>query len=84
MKYRAAKPLDLARQHDASWMVSGGCRGSLCDFVPDSKQDAQPALAECRGSSCPVRSQCMAYAVDTRAYGVWGGAYLVWGQVKAA
>lgn len=60
------------------------CRDSDVDFVPDSKQDALGAMVLCHQSHCPVRSQCLAYGMATRAYGVWGGSYLVYGEAKAS
>lgn len=45
-------------------------------FFPEkdnpSKEDYAPALQECR--ACPVREQCLQYALDTKTKdGVWGG-----------
>ena len=41
-------------------------------FFPDSESDSGPALAVC--AVCPVRAQCLDFALRTRQNdGVWGG-----------
>jgi hypothetical protein len=70
-------------QESCAWMDRAACRGSLAEFVPDSKADAQQALRECQESSCPVRAQCLRFASDTGAHGVWGGHYLTYGVVTS-
>ena len=41
-------------------------------FFPDSESDAAPALEVC--AVCPVREECLEFALTTRQYdGVWGG-----------
>lgn len=54
------------------WPSQGACRGEDPDalFVQGAAQ--QQAKLVCR--SCPVRSECLAHALDTRTeFGVWGG-----------
>lgn len=60
---------------DTSWMQRGQCRVegvSTADFFP-SKQSGPVAVVEVCGR-CPVRAECLRYAVDTgQVHGVWGG-----------
>ncbi|MEV0452114.1 WhiB family transcriptional regulator [Streptomyces sp. NPDC050600] len=54
------------------WMVSALCRTAHADdlFVEGAAQSQARAL--CTG--CPVRSECLAHALDGRIeHGVWGG-----------
>ncbi|MFE9045667.1 WhiB family transcriptional regulator [Streptomyces sp. NPDC007818] len=55
-----------------SWVSSGRCRTANAEelFVVGAAQNRAKAL--CAG--CPVRAECLAYALDERVeYGVWGG-----------
>ncbi|MGH3098714.1 MAG: WhiB family transcriptional regulator [Streptosporangiales bacterium] len=55
-----------------SWSRAGACRDGDPDrlFVRGSEQHV--AKRVCR--HCPVRTECLAYALDHRMeYGVWGG-----------
>ncbi|MFE1272143.1 WhiB family transcriptional regulator [Streptomyces sp. NPDC058758] len=55
-----------------SWMSAGLCRAADADdlFVEGAAQNRAKAL--CGG--CPVRAECLAYALDGRIeHGVWGG-----------
>lgn len=54
------------------WPSQGACRGEDPDalFVQGAAQ--QQAKQVCM--ACPVRSECLAHALDTRTeFGVWGG-----------
>ncbi len=54
------------------WPSQGACRGEDPDalFVQGAAQ--QQAKQVCK--ACPVRSECLAHALDTRTeFGVWGG-----------
>lgn len=62
------------------WQDRAACRDAPADdFFPVSDplsdayaREAASALAVCR--SCPVRTPCLKFAVDTRApEGIWGG-----------
>jgi len=57
---------------DRSWMDEGACRGGDPDalFVRGAEQNV--AKLVCR--TCPVRTECLADALDSRTeFGVWGG-----------
>lgn len=55
------------------WVVFGTCRDADPDlFFPTSKEGAEQALAIC--ASCPVRPECLDYALEAgERFGVWGG-----------
>jgi WhiB family redox-sensing transcriptional regulator len=55
------------------WKEKAACRNlDTSLFFPDSEADAGPAKEVCAG--CPVREQCLQFALDTRQRdGVWGG-----------
>ncbi len=55
------------------WKADAACRDLDTNlFFPDSESDSGPALEVC--ASCPVRQQCLDFALLTRQNdGVWGG-----------
>ncbi len=55
------------------WLDQAACVDvALSVFFSDDGWDLLEALAICRG--CPVRQQCLEYALATRErHGVWGG-----------
>lgn len=57
----------------ADWMVDGACREVGGDvWYPEKGESAVPAKRLCLG--CPVRSQCLEYALEhDERFGVWGG-----------
>jgi WhiB family transcriptional regulator, redox-sensing transcriptional regulator len=69
----------FAASYDGTaWRALAACRGSDPElFFPVSKTglarvEAQRAKAICAG--CPVRRQCLDFALDTgQTYGIWGG-----------
>jgi hypothetical protein len=63
------------------WTRDAACQDSWFDFVPDTRAEALPALFECQTSRCPVATECLAFALATRAHGVWGGQFLRFGEV---
>lgn len=56
-----------------SWMTLGICAQTDPDaFFPEQGVNARNAKATCR--RCPVKAQCLQYALDNdERYGVWGG-----------
>lgn len=53
------------------WTLRAKCRGMEDALFPEGK-DQKRARTVCNG--CPVRSQCLAEALDNRIeWGVWGG-----------
>jgi WhiB family redox-sensing transcriptional regulator len=56
-----------------SWKALGSCRDHPeVDFFPDhDRWGEQRAKAVC--VECPVRAECMDYAITNREVGVWGG-----------
>ncbi len=55
------------------WFDDAACRDADTDvFFPKSDADAEAAKAIC--AVCPVREECLEFAVETRpSDGVWGG-----------
>ena len=58
---------------DRPWAAYGSCRGADPDlFFPGPDGTADEGIKVCGG--CPVREECLAWALETRmSYGVWGG-----------
>ena len=66
---------------DESWQRQAACRGPAAAlFYPPTAAEPRPARearerrakAICAG--CPVRSPCLAFALDSREpHGIWGG-----------
>lgn len=56
-----------------SWRAKAACSGTDANvFFPLTDEDAGPAKAIC--AACPVREQCLDYALETRqGDGIWGG-----------
>ena len=59
---------------ELSWRQQGACNGlDPAVFFPDSEDAAEEAKCIC--AECPVRVNCLEYALSTREKdGVWGGA----------
>jgi len=57
-----------------AWMVQGLCYGaSSVDFFPSTGAGVEAARRVCM--QCPVREQCLDYALNNQIdHGVWGGA----------
>ena len=55
------------------WLVFGACRDADPDlFFPTTREETDQALAIC--ASCPVRPECLAYALEAgERFGIWGG-----------
>lgn len=58
---------------DADWRQQAACRGADTSvFFPEEDESAAPALEIC--AQCPVREDCLEFALITRQDdGVWGG-----------
>jgi len=57
-----------------NWTDQAACRGTETEiFYPSSPEEEAEALSIC--ATCPVRAQCLDYAIRNReTYGIWGGA----------
>jgi WhiB family transcriptional regulator, redox-sensing transcriptional regulator len=54
------------------WPMRAACRGGAPDALFTSGASQHRAKSVCRG--CPVRTECLADALDNRVeFGVWGG-----------
>jgi WhiB family transcriptional regulator, redox-sensing transcriptional regulator len=62
-----------AASEDGSWFDRGPCRQVDPElFFPDKGGSTRDAKRICR--SCPVRSECLEYALENdERFGVWGG-----------
>jgi WhiB family transcriptional regulator, redox-sensing transcriptional regulator len=59
-----------------AWQAEAACRGAgTVDYFPSRGESTAAAKAVCAG--CPVRTECLDYALDTpadaRLPGIWGG-----------
>lgn len=67
---------DSMPEHDAEhmWMLSARCRThDPAEFFPSDGVGVEVAQRVC--AQCPVRVECLEYALDYRIdHGVWGGA----------
>ena len=67
-------PSDLLDLDERPWAAYAACRAADADlFFSSVETDVAAALKICAG--CPVREECLDWALETRVrYGVWGGA----------
>ncbi len=71
-KVRYSKALALATERAQGWMNDAACQGMDPKFFfMEHGGSDRPALAAC--FRCPVRYECMEYAVDNERYGIYGG-----------
>ncbi|MFQ5947741.1 MAG: WhiB family transcriptional regulator [Acidimicrobiia bacterium] len=65
--------LIFADTEERPWVELAACRGVDPGlFFPGQQGDSGPALAIC--ATCPVRVQCLEWALEVREpYGIWGG-----------
>ena len=56
-----------------AWTGQAACRGTDTEiFYPVTSDEEAEALSIC--ATCPVRAQCLDYAVrNHETYGIWGG-----------
>ena len=67
----AASPM-LAR--DGSWRDAAACAGSGDLFFPEKGRTDQAEAARQVCAGCPVRRQCLGFALENEErHGVWGG-----------
>jgi len=69
----ARSNVSLFEWEERPWAAYGSCRGADPDlFFPGHEADPGEGLKICSG--CPVREECLVWALETRIqYGVWGG-----------
>ncbi len=60
-------------EDERPWAARAECRGEdPALFFPGSDDDPSVALAVC--ARCPVRQECLEYAIEARErFGIWGG-----------
>lgn len=61
---------------DVVWMNQGGCNGTaeIIDFTPDVETQKELEFVRTMWCNmCPVRTECLAYALLYRMSGYWGG-----------
>jgi WhiB family redox-sensing transcriptional regulator len=60
---------------DAPWMKDAICRDLATDvFFADSDAPKKSAVAKAVCSACPVREECLDFAIrNCENYGIWGG-----------
>jgi WhiB family redox-sensing transcriptional regulator len=58
--------------HRPAWQREAACAGGgAARWFPRLGEDPEPGKVICR--SCPVRVECLEYALDTDAQGFWAG-----------
>lgn len=82
---------DSDPETDLDWTRQGRCRGVIAagvakdrEFFPEFAQDRrwQPTRdALCVG--CPVRAECLLFALTNCYTGLWGGEVLTWASLRA-
>lgn len=65
--------MEFFSAEDVAWQAGAPCATADFDFIPDTETDdgVNEAQQWCR--TCPVRTQCLAWAMLHRAEGYWGG-----------
>ena len=60
---------------EADWQDAAACRSSDPDlFFPDGEDVESIAKAKAVCAACPVRPECLAFAVElNQSEGIWGG-----------
>lgn len=59
---------------DMDWQDQAYCRDSDVDFFPETQVNTKIMVAVKYCAACPVREQCLAFAMNNRIdYGIWGG-----------
>lgn len=64
---------DLFSGESVAWQDDGACKTTDFDFIPDEETDQGVAAAQAWCRTCPVRTECLAWAMLHRAEGYWGG-----------
>jgi len=69
----ARSNVSLLELEERPWAAYGSCRGEEPDlFFPIPEGEPDDGLKICSG--CPVREECLIWALDFRIpYGIWGG-----------
>ena len=58
--------------HDMTWRADAACNGADLDlFFPEKGEHGLAAKRIC--ARCPVLTDCLEFALTTRATGIWGG-----------
>lgn len=67
-------PPDGFRAADVGWQREANCNGAPFEFTPDveSPNDLE-SVRDKWCNPCPVRTECLAYALLYRMSGYWGG-----------
>ena len=69
----------LINADDITWMDQGACNGHTLDanghdqFMPAHESAAGLEAARAYCNPCPVRTECLAWAMLNRCEGYWGG-----------
>lgn len=73
MKGRSDRYYHRKPEGDIGWMAEAACRDSDPRlFWPDQGEKIAAAIAVC--AECPVREQCLDYAITNGEHdGIWGG-----------
>lgn len=64
------------------WRKQAACTDSDIEFVTETQAGVERAQAVYE--TCPVRSPCLSFGIETKRWGVWGGVLLRNGQPGTA
>lgn len=67
------KILGVISAEATAWQDDAPCVDAVFDFVPSVETDGGLATAQLWCRACPVRTQCLAWAMLHGAEGYWGG-----------
>jgi WhiB family redox-sensing transcriptional regulator len=67
-------PVAPAAYKNTEWMHRAACKGEEQYIFFEAKRPDNVKLAKLICSTCPVRVQCLNYAIEANEeYGIWGG-----------
>jgi hypothetical protein len=84
-------PPEPEADEDGNWVARGRCRGAVVtgaaadhEFFPELEIDTRWQHARDRlCAPCPVRAECLLFALEHRYVGLWGGELLTPATARA-
>lgn len=70
----ATQQPEVAQAPQDDWHTRAACQGMDTALFFPAKGQPVPDVVKATCARCPVRVQCLAYAIEThQSFGVWGG-----------